>query len=205
MYAAYFAFTIYEVDFNLQRSSNAYNVLGVPIDVDESGINSRFRKLTVKYHPDKVGPNIDRDRANDFYVYLKHAREIIADPVKRFAYDRFGPEIFAQCQTCLTMKDYTDSALLSVATNYGVLLFMLVGANALGFLKDGAYWRYLGLLAVATFEIRTALRPDHPTFLVKYLNPLLVSTNLRSAYLPFQVIAVMKKIRHLGSLSSSRS
>ena len=36
IYAAYFAFTIYEVDFNLQRSSNAYNDLGVPINVDET-------------------------------------------------------------------------------------------------------------------------------------------------------------------------
>ncbi|KAH7394511.1 hypothetical protein BKA66DRAFT_523847 [Pyrenochaeta sp. MPI-SDFR-AT-0127] len=193
IYAAYFAFTIYEVDFNLQRSSNVYNDLGVPIDVDESGINSRFRRLTIKYHPDKVGPNIDRDRANDYYVFLKHARDIVLDPAKRYAYDRFGPDIFAQCQTCLTVKEYTDSALLAAGTTYGALLIILIGANALGFLKDGSYWRYLGLLAVATFELRTALRPDHPTFLSKYLNPFITSSSLRPAYLPFQIVAIIKK------------
>ncbi|KAI4706207.1 hypothetical protein J4E89_008940 [Alternaria sp. Ai002NY15] len=193
IYAAYFAFTIYEVDFNLQRSSNAYNDLGVPLDVDESALNTRFRRLTIRYHPDKIGPNVDRERANDFYVHLKRAKDIIMDPVKRFAYDRFGPSIFAQCQSCLTIKDYTDSALLTTATTYGVLFIILVGANALGFLTDGSYWRYLGLLAVATFEIRTALRPDYPTFLSKYLNPFVARTNLRPPYLPFQVVTILKK------------
>jgi curved DNA-binding protein CbpA len=193
IYAAYFAFTIYEVDFNLQRSSNVYNDLGVPIDVDESGINSRFRRLTIRYHPDKVGPNVDRDKANDYYVHLKTARDIILDPAKRFAYDRFGPEIFGQCQTCLTVKEYTDSALITAGTTYGALFILLIGANALGFFKDGSYWRYLGLLAIATFELRTAVRPDHPTFLAKYLNPFITSMKLRPAYLPFQVIAIIKK------------
>lgn len=193
VYAAYFAFTIYEVDFNLQRSSNAYNILGVPTSVDENALNSRFRRLTVKYHPDKVGPNIDRDAANNYYVHLKAARDIILDPAKRFAYDRFGPDIFAQCPSCLTVKEYTDSGLLTAGTTYGVLFIILIGANALGFLKDGSYWRYFGLLAIATFEIRTALRPDHPSFLVKYLNPFITSTNVRPPYLPFQVVAILKK------------
>jgi hypothetical protein len=124
---------------------------------------------------------------------LKHARDVILDPAKRFAYDRFGPDIFAQCQSCVTVKDYVDSALLSALTSYGVLLVFLVGANALGFLKDGSYWRYLGLLAVAAFEVRTAMRPDHPSILSKYLNPLVASLNLRPAYLPFQIIAIAKK------------
>jgi hypothetical protein len=72
-------------------------------------------------------------------------------------------------------------------------LIGLIGANALGFLTDGLYWRYLGLLAVATFEVRTALRPDHPTFLWKYLNPLVTASHFRSPYLPFQIIAIVKK------------
>jgi curved DNA-binding protein CbpA len=193
VYAAYFAFTVYEVDFNLQRSSNAYNDLGVPINVDENVLNSRFRRLTIKYHPDKIGPNVDRDAANSYYVHLKHARDIILDPAKRFAYDRFGPNIFAQCQSCLTTKEYTDSALLTAGTTYGALLIVLIGANALGFLTDGSYWRYLGLLAVAAFEVRTALRPDHPAFLSQYLNPLITSSHLRPAYLPFQIITITKK------------
>ncbi|KAF1914434.1 hypothetical protein BDU57DRAFT_294682 [Ampelomyces quisqualis] len=194
IYLAYFAFTIYEVDFNLQRSSNAYNELGVPVDVDESGINSRFRRLTIRFHPDKVGPGVDRETASQYFVHLKSMRDIVLDPAKRFAYDRFGPEVFGQCRSCITVKDYVDSALLSAATTYGALLVFLIGGNALGYLTDGSYWRYLGILAVAMFEIRTATRHDHPRFLAQYLNPLMTSTQLRPAYLPFQLTAIVKKV-----------
>ena len=193
IYVAYFAFIIYEVDFELQRKSNAYHDLGVPINVDDGGINSRFRKLTVRFHPDKVGPNVDRDKANDYYVHLKHARDIILDPAKRFAYDRFGPDALRQCNNCLTVKDYVNHSLLTVLYTYGALLVFLFGANALGYLKDGAYWRYLSLLAVATYEVRTAMRPDHAPFLTRYINPLLVSIGRRPAYLPFQATIVVRK------------
>lgn len=193
IYAAYFVFTIYEVDFELQRAGNAYVDLGVPLNVDDSGLASRFRKLTVRFHPDKVGPNVDRDLANDYYVHLKHARDVILDPAKRFAYDRFGPDILRQCSHCLTVGDYTSHDLLVMLYSYGALLAVLFGANALGYLKDGAYWRYLALLAVATYEVRTALRPDHPPFLTKYLNPFVVSTGWRPAYLPFQLTLIIRK------------
>jgi hypothetical protein len=120
-------------------------------------------------------------------------RDVILDPAKRFAYDRFGPDIFRQCPNCLTVKDYVDSATTNAGTTYGVLLIILVGANALGYLRDGSYWRYLGILAVATFELRTATSRDHPLILTGYLNPLVARLNLRPAYLPFQVIAIVKK------------
>jgi curved DNA-binding protein CbpA len=193
VYFAYFAFTIYEADFDLQRSSSAYHELGVPIDVDEAGINSRFRKLTIRFHPDKAGAGADRELANQYFVHLKALRDVVLDPAKRFAYDRFGPAMVGQCQNCVTVKDYVDSALLGTATTYGALLVVLVGANALGYLTDGGYWRYLGILAVAAFDIRTATRPDHPWFLTHYLNPLVSNAHLRPAYLPFQLTAIVKK------------
>lgn len=195
IYAAYMAFTIYEVDWNLQRSSNAYHVLGVPIDVDEGAINSRFRRLAIRYHPDKIGPNIDPDQANDYYVHLKNSKDIVIDPVKRFVYDRFGPGIIAQCSptTCVTARDYIIEGLTETITLYVALLSMLMGANALGFMREGTYWRYIGVLAVATFEVRTLMRPDYPTLLSKYINPFLVATNIRPPYLPFQAIAIVKK------------
>ncbi|KAF2730713.1 hypothetical protein EJ04DRAFT_499981 [Polyplosphaeria fusca] len=193
IYAAYFLFTIYEVDYNLQQTSHAYNDLGVPVAVDESGLASRFRRLTIRFHPDKVGPGVDRDAANNYYVHLKHARDVILDPAKRFAYDRFGPDILKQCSQCVSVREYTMHALLSVLYTYGALLVFMFGANALGYLKDGAYWRYLAILAVATYEVRTALRPDHPPLLATYLNPLLTTTRLRPEYLPFQATTVIRK------------
>jgi curved DNA-binding protein CbpA len=191
-YLAYFAFTIYEVDFNLQKSSNVYNDLGVPIDVTENALNSRFRRLTLKYHPDKVAQK-DQARATDFYRHLSHAREIILDPAKRWAYDRFGPDGLRACAKCVTIKEYTDNALIVAMGTYGALFLFLIGTNALGFLRDGAYWRYLAILAIAVYDVRTAMRPDSPSFITKWLNPLVTGLNLRPAYLPFQVTSIVKK------------
>lgn len=198
LYLAYFAFTIYEVDFNLQKSSNAYHDLGVPHDVTENALNSRFRRLTIKYHPDKVAPK-DRDLASDFYVHLKYARDIILDPAKRWAYDRFGPDGLRQCAQCVTINEYTNNALVVAMGTYGALLLFLVGANALGFLKDGVYWRYLAILAVAAYDVRTAMRPDHPPFITQWLNPLVTGLHLRPAYLPFQVTIIVKKAAISGA------
>ncbi|KAF2450700.1 hypothetical protein P171DRAFT_377936 [Karstenula rhodostoma CBS 690.94] len=191
-YLAYFFFTIYESDYNIQKSSNAYNDLGVPIDVTENALNSRFRRLTLKYHPDKFALK-DQARATEFYNHLKSAREIILDPAKRWAYDRFGPGIFYSCAKCVTIKEYTDSALFVAMGTYGALFLFLIGTNALGFLKDGAYWRYLAILAVAAYDVRTAMRPDHPPFIAQWLNPLVTGLKLRPAYLPFQVTSIVKK------------
>lgn len=193
IYVAYFAFTIYEVDYELQRSGHLYSDLGVPLAVEDAALQSRFRKLTVRFHPDKVGPSIDREKANDFYVYLKHARDIIADPVKRFAYDRFGPSILNDCPKCLTVHEYTDHAALTIAVTYGAWLAILVGANALGFFKDGSYWRYWAILAIGTYELRTALRSDYPPFLTQFINPLMMRMGWRPPYLPFQATAVLRK------------
>lgn len=192
LYLAYFAFTIYEVDFHLQQASTVYADLGVPHNVTENVLNSRFRRLTVKYHPDKVALK-DREWASDFYVHLKHARDVILDPAKRWAYDRFGPDVLAQCQKCVTVNDYTSNALIQTLGTYGALLLFLVGSNALGYFRDDAFWRYLAILAVATYDVRTAMRPDHPPFLTHWLNPLVTGLRLRPAYLPFQVTAMVKK------------
>ncbi|KAF1971566.1 hypothetical protein BU23DRAFT_569732 [Bimuria novae-zelandiae CBS 107.79] len=198
LYLAYFLFTIYEADFHLQRSRTAYTSLGVPHNVTESVLNSRFRRLTVKYHPDKFSPK-DRDWANDFYVHLKHARDILLDPAKRWAYDRFGEDGLRQCVKCVTVGEYTTNALVVSMGTYGALTLFLLAANALGFFRDGAYWRYLAILAVAAYDVRTAMRPDHPPFLTQWLNPLVTSLNIRPAYLPFQATAIVKKVAISGA------
>lgn len=192
IYVLYFVFTVYEVDFNLQKSQTAYHELGVPLGVDESGIQSRFRKLTVKFHPDKARLR-DRQRATDYYVHLKQMRDILLDPAKRFAYERLGLEGLARCERCITVKDFVDNALLTAVGTYSALLVILLCTNALGFLKEGAYWRYLAIVAVATFDVRTAMRPDYSSLLTNYINPFLVYTHLRPPYLPFQLALVVKK------------
>jgi hypothetical protein len=51
---AYLAYTIYEADWSLQRASNFYRDLAVPLDADERKIQAQFRKLYVTSIQEKV-------------------------------------------------------------------------------------------------------------------------------------------------------
>jgi molecular chaperone DnaJ len=63
-----------------------YEVLGVGRDASAEDIKKAFRKLAFHYHPDH---NHD-DGASDKFKELNEAYEILCDPTKRAAYDRFG-------------------------------------------------------------------------------------------------------------------
>ena len=63
-----------------------YEVLGVSRDATDEDIKKAFRKLAFQYHPDH---NHD-DGASDKFKELNEAYEVLCDPTKRSAYDRFG-------------------------------------------------------------------------------------------------------------------
>ena len=64
-----------------------YEILGVSRDVDEGGLKSAYRKLAVKYHPDK---NPGDSEAEAAFKECSEAYSVLSDPEKRAAYDRFG-------------------------------------------------------------------------------------------------------------------
>ncbi|RFC64318.1 molecular chaperone DnaJ [Fulvimarina endophytica] len=68
-----------------------YETLGVSRDVDEKGLKSAFRKLAMQYHPDK---NPGDAAAEARFKELGEAYEVLKDPQKRSAYDRFGHAAF---------------------------------------------------------------------------------------------------------------
>jgi molecular chaperone DnaJ len=63
-----------------------YEVLGVGRNATEDDIKKAFRKLAFQYHPDK---NHD-DGASDKFKEVNEAYQVLCDPDKRSAYDRFG-------------------------------------------------------------------------------------------------------------------
>ncbi len=63
-----------------------YQVLGVARDATGEDIKKAFRKLAFQYHPDH---NHDAG-ATDKFKELNEAYEVLCDPTKRAAYDRFG-------------------------------------------------------------------------------------------------------------------
>jgi len=70
-----------------------YEVLGVERTVAAEEIKRAYRKLAVKFHPDK---NPDDPHAEEKFKELGEAYDVLMDSEKRAAYDRFGHAAFAQ-------------------------------------------------------------------------------------------------------------
>lgn len=68
-----------------------YETLGVSRDADEKALKSAFRKLAMKYHPDR---NPDDHTAEQSFKEINEAYDALKDPQKRAAYDRFGHAAF---------------------------------------------------------------------------------------------------------------
>jgi len=64
-----------------------YEVLGVPKNADQAAMKKAYRKLAIKYHPDK---NPDNKEAEEKFKEAAEAYEILSDEQKRARYDRFG-------------------------------------------------------------------------------------------------------------------
>ena len=64
-----------------------YETLGVPRGSDEAAIKSAYRKLALKYHPDR---NPDDRTAEERFKEAAEAYSVLADAEKRSRYDRFG-------------------------------------------------------------------------------------------------------------------
>jgi molecular chaperone DnaJ len=64
-----------------------YQLLGVSRNASDDEIKKSFRRLAMKYHPDR---NRDNPEAEEQFKKVKEAHDVLSDPKKRSAYDQFG-------------------------------------------------------------------------------------------------------------------
>jgi DnaJ family protein B protein 4 len=67
-----------------------YSILGVDRSANEDEIKKAYRKLAIKWHPDK-NPN-NKELSEKKFKEVSEAYEVLSDPEKRKIYDQFGEE-----------------------------------------------------------------------------------------------------------------
>jgi len=72
----------------LHATKSLYDVLELEKNATEDDIKRAYRKLALKYHPDK---NIDGDpEKTEKFKEINHANSVLSDPKKRQIYDMYG-------------------------------------------------------------------------------------------------------------------
>ncbi|EJO5347209.1 molecular chaperone DnaJ [Clostridium botulinum] len=72
-------------------SKDYYAVLGIQKGASEQDIKKAFRKLAIKYHPDK---NKGNKEAEEKFKEINEAYQVLSDPQKKAQYDQFGTTDF---------------------------------------------------------------------------------------------------------------
>lgn len=98
-------------------------------------------------------------KGETYFIQVQGAFEALKDPVVRFAYDRFGPDVL-QWKECSTMKEYLRRGLLSslmyhIAMGAGLVLMSIIGKPS-----PIAKWRYLLFAVTLALELNLLLAPS---------------------------------------------
>jgi len=66
-----------------------YDVLGISKSASQAEIKKGYRKMAIKYHPDK---NPDDKQAEENFKAVNEAYQVLSDDKKRSIYDQYGKD-----------------------------------------------------------------------------------------------------------------
>ncbi|KAF9886412.1 hypothetical protein FE257_011444 [Aspergillus nanangensis] len=121
---SYLLYTLYEVFHRVQVEGDFYRALGVSPLAEDKAIKSRFRRLAAQHHPDKISQG-DGGPSETYFVYLKLAQDTLLDPARRFAYDRFGPDM-VNWGDKKTMQGFLMTGLQRIIPHFYLLPFQIL-------------------------------------------------------------------------------
>lgn len=200
--AMYLIYTLVAAVTSLQP--NYYLILGVDQRADEQAMKAAFRRFARRNHPDR--PGIGAGGAERFRE-VRDAYEMLKNPVKRFAYERFGPEIISW-KGCTTPKEYiiqgiSASSGFPIGTAAILFLMSILGQSSSSSFVSAVYlgstrslnptalfqWRYIILATVLFAETYLILSPTTPLSSgdVSYTHTLPILSSL----LPYQQVIVL--------------
>ena len=70
--------------------SDYYDILGVSKSADDAAIKKAYRKLALKWHPDKNPDN--KEEAEAKFKEVSEAYDVLSDKDKKSVYDRYGKD-----------------------------------------------------------------------------------------------------------------
>ena len=88
------------------NNNNPYRILGVSQNSSTIEIQRGYKKMCLKYHPDK---NInkskkERDKCEEMFKRVQHAYTLIKDPIAKAKYDQFGDTTTTATTTTKTSR-----------------------------------------------------------------------------------------------------
>ncbi|MGK3747013.1 MAG: curved DNA-binding protein CbpA [Bacillariaceae sp.] len=72
------------------NADNYYTVLGLSKNAKKKEIKSKFRKLALRYHPDKIKDGDDPEENEHIFVKVSEAYAVLSDKKKKKIYDQYG-------------------------------------------------------------------------------------------------------------------
>ncbi|WVR05890.1 hypothetical protein IAU60_002916 [Kwoniella sp. DSM 27419] len=173
-------------------SENWYKLLGVATDVDDDGLKRAFRSLSRLHHPDRAGQGSD-----DTFIMIRRAYETLSDPVKRYAYDRFGPGVLDW--KAASFREYTMAGLARSIGFYLVSGGLMLLLSVTGRVQHGAYWRQTLFILLLLLELSLVLTPSTSSALASsnlpLLRPLSALVQRISSFTPqFIQISILRRV-----------